>query len=88
GAVGVEFASVFHRFGCDTTIVELLDRIVPLEDAEVSKELARVFKKQGIKVETGVKLDKMEKSKTSVKVSGKNAKGESVSFEAEMLLVA
>src|SRR5215204_5691436 len=75
GAVGVEFASVYHRFGCDTTVVELLDRIVPIEDADVSKELARAFKKQGIKPETGIKLDKLEKNKKGVKVSGKNAKG-------------
>jgi dihydrolipoamide dehydrogenase len=88
GAVGVEFASVYARFGCDTTVVELLDRIVPIEDADVSKELARAFKKQGIRCETGIKLDKMEKSKKGVKVSGKNAKGADVSFEAEMLLVA
>ncbi len=88
GAVGVEFASVYARFGCETTVVELLDRIVPVEDADVSKELARSFKKQGIKTEKGIKLDKMEKGKKSVKVSGKNAKGEDVSFEAEMLLVA
>ena len=88
GAVGSEFASVYHRFGTETTLVELLDRIVPLEDAEVSKELQRAFKKQGIKVETGLKLDKMEKGKKSVKVSGKNAKGETVTLEAEMLLVA
>jgi dihydrolipoamide dehydrogenase len=88
GAVGVEFASVYHRFGCDTTVVELMDRIVPIEDADVSKELARAFKKQGIKTETGIKLDKLEKSKKGVKVSGKNGKGDAVSFEAEMLLVA
>lgn len=88
GAVGVEFASVYARFGCETTVIELLDRIVPIEDADVSKELARSFKKQGIKTETGIKLDKMEKSKKGVKVSGKNAKGDDVSFEAEMLLVA
>ena len=88
GAVGVEFASVYARFGCDTTVIELLDRIVPIEDADVSKELARSFKKQGIKTETGIKLDKMEKSKKGVKVSGKNAKGDDVSFEAEVLLVA
>src|SRR5205085_3745526 len=56
GAVGVEFASVYSRFGCDTTVVELLDRIVPLEDAEVSKELERSFKKRGIKCLTGVKM--------------------------------
>jgi dihydrolipoamide dehydrogenase len=88
GAVGVEFASVYHRFGCDTTVVELMDRIVPIEDADVSKELARSFKKSGIKCETGVKLDKLEKNKSGVKVSGKNAKGETISLEAEMLLVA
>ena len=88
GAVGSEFASVYHRFGTEVTLVELLDRIVPLEDAEVSKELQRAFKKQGIKVETGVKLDKLTKDKKGVKVSGKNGKGEDVTFEAEMLLVA
>ena len=88
GAVGVEFASVYARFGCDTTVVELLDRIVPLEDADVSKELLRSFKKQGIKCETGLKLDKLEKNKKGVKVSGKNGKGETITLEAEMLLVA
>lgn len=88
GAVGVEFASVYARFGCDTTVVELLDRIVPIEDADVSKELERSFKKRGIKCLTGVKLDKMEKGKKSVKVSGKDAKGGDVNLEAEMLLVA
>jgi len=88
GAVGVEFASVYSRFGCDTTIVELMDRIVPLEDAEVSKELERSFKKRGIKCMTGVKMDKLDKSKKSVKVSGKDAKGNAISLETEMLLVA
>ncbi len=88
GAVGVEFASVYARFGCETTVVELLDRIVPLEDAEVSKELARVFKKNGITCLTGVKMDKLEKTKKSVKVSGKDSKGKDISLEAEMLLVA
>jgi dihydrolipoamide dehydrogenase len=88
GAVGVEFASVFSRFGCETTIVELMNRIVPVEDEEVSKELARSFKKQKIKIETGVKLDKLTKSKSGVKATGKNDKGQDVSFEAEMFLVA
>ena len=88
GAVGVEFASVYARFGAETTVIELLDRIVPIEDADISKELARSFKKQGIRCETGIKLDKLEKNKKGIKVSGKNAKGDDVSFEAEMLLVA
>ena len=84
----VDPASVYARFGCDTTVVELLDRIVPLEDEEVSKELLRSFKKQGIKCEVGLKLDKLEKTKKGVKVSGKNAKGDTVTLEADMLLVA
>jgi dihydrolipoamide dehydrogenase len=88
GAVGVEFASVYSRFGCETTVIELLDRIVPVEDAEVSKELARAFKKRGIKIETGIKLDKLEKSKKGVKATGKDSKGKDVMYEAEMFLVA
>src|SRR6185503_7774153 len=48
GAVGVEFASVYSRFGAETTIVELLPRLVPLEDEEVSKELERSFRKRGV----------------------------------------
>jgi dihydrolipoamide dehydrogenase len=88
GAVGVEFASVYSRFGCETTVVELLDRIVPIEDADVSKELERSFKKRGIKVMTGTKMDKLEKSKKGIKVSGKDSKGNDVTLEAEMLLVA
>lgn len=88
GAVGVEFASVYARFGCETTVVEFMPRIVPVEDEEVSRELARAFKKRGIKVETGIKLEKLTKSKTGVKAAGKNDKGADVSFEAETFLVA
>ncbi|NNF00928.1 MAG: dihydrolipoyl dehydrogenase [Pyrinomonadaceae bacterium] len=88
GAVGVEFASVYARFGCETTVVELLDRIVPIEDADVSKQLERSFRKQKIKCMTGVKLDTMKKLKNSVKLSGKDSKGKDVALEAEMVLVA
>jgi dihydrolipoamide dehydrogenase len=88
GAVGVEFASVYARFGCDTTVVELMDRIVPIEDADVSKQLERSFKKQKIKVMTGVNLDTMEKLKTKVKLSGKDSRDKDVNLEAEMVLVA
>ena len=88
GAVGVEFASVYARFGCETTIIEFMPKIVPVEDDEVSKELARSFKKRGIKIETGINLEKVEKSKTGVKATGKNDKGAEVTFEAEMFLVA
>src|SRR6266508_165719 len=63
GAVGVEFASIFSRFGSDVTIVELLPRLVPVEDDAVSAELEKAFRKQGITSHTGAKV-------TSAKVSG------------------
>ena len=56
GAVGVEFASIFRRFGSDVTLVELLPRLVPIEDEAISAELERSFRKQGIKVMTGTKV--------------------------------
>jgi dihydrolipoamide dehydrogenase len=88
GAVGVEFASVYSRFGCETTIVELLPHLLPLEDEEVSVELEKAFRKRGLKYSVGTRLEKMEKTDAGVVVTGKNAKGEDVRLEAEMLLVA
>ncbi len=88
GAVGCEFASVYSRFGAETTIVELLPRLVPLEDEEVSKQLEQSFRKRKIKSQLGTKLEKVEKSDGGVVVTGKDAKGQDVKLEAEMLLVA
>ncbi|MBA3515448.1 MAG: dihydrolipoyl dehydrogenase [Pyrinomonadaceae bacterium] len=88
GAVGVEFASVYSRFGAETTIVELLPRLVPLEDEEVSKELEKSFRKRGLKSQVDTKLEKLERSDQGVVVTGKTSKGEAVKLEAEMLLVA
>jgi dihydrolipoamide dehydrogenase len=88
GAVGVEFASVYSRFGCETTLVELMPRLLPIEDEEVSKELEKSFRKRGIKSQVDTKLEKMEKTDTGVKLTGKTSKGEAVNLEAEMLLVA
>ena len=88
GAVGVEFASVYSRFGAETTLVELMPRLVPLEDEEVSKELEKSFRKRGIKSQVDTRLEKLEKTETGVRVTGKTAKGEAVNLEAEMLLVA
>ncbi len=88
GAVGTEFASVYSRFGSETTLVELMPRMMPLEDEEVSKEIERAFKKRKINVLTGTKLERMEKTANGVRVTGKDAKGGDVSLEAEMLLVA
>jgi dihydrolipoamide dehydrogenase len=88
GAVGVEFASVYSRFGCETTIVELMPRLLPLEDEEVSVELAKSFRKRGIKQQLDTKLEKLEKTATGIKLTGQTSKGESVTLEAAMLLVA
>jgi dihydrolipoamide dehydrogenase len=88
GAVGTEFASVYSRFGAETTLVELLPRIMPLEDEEISKELEKSFRKRGVKSLVGTKLEKVEKTDAGVRVTGKDSKGGDVSLEAEMLLVA
>lgn len=88
GAVGVEFASLYSRFGAETTLVELLPRLVPLEDEEVSKELEKSFRKRGIKAQVDTRLEKLERKEKSVVVMGKTSKGEDVKLEAEMLLVA
>ena len=60
GAVGVEFASIFNRFGTEVTILEMLPRMVPVEDEEISKELERVFRKQKIRVETSSKVENVQ----------------------------
>jgi dihydrolipoamide dehydrogenase len=88
GAVGVEFASIFRSFGAEVTVVEALPRIVPVEDEDVSKELARAFKKRGIDVHTGAKVEKIEKIKTGAKVSFVDSTGKAVVKEAEKVLIA
>ncbi len=88
GAVGVEFSSIFRSFGTDVTLVEFLPRIVPVEDEDISKELSRLFKKRGIDVNTGCKVEKIEKTNTGVKVSWTTANGKAQEKEAEKVLVA
>jgi dihydrolipoamide dehydrogenase len=88
GAVGVEFASCFHRFGSKVSIFEMLPRIVPVEDEEVSKELARVFKKQGIRVETGARVDNVENVGSGVRFQVTLADGKTEAVAADALLVA
>jgi dihydrolipoamide dehydrogenase len=88
GAVGVEFASVFKSFGADVTVLEALPRVVPVEDEEVSKELTRQYKKRGIEVNTGCKVEKIEKTKGGAKVSWVDGSGKPQSKEVEKVLVA
>jgi dihydrolipoamide dehydrogenase len=88
GAVGVEFSSIFRSFGTEVTLVEFLPRLMPPEDEEISKELTRVFKKRGIDINTGAKVEKIEKTGTGVKVTWTASNGTAVEKEAEKVLVA
>ncbi|HVZ83865.1 MAG TPA: dihydrolipoyl dehydrogenase [Terracidiphilus sp.] len=88
GAVGVEFASIFRSFGTEVTIVEFLPRLMPPEDEDISKELARLFKKRGIDINTGAKVEKIEKTGTGMKVTWTGANGKTMEKEAEKVLVA
>jgi dihydrolipoamide dehydrogenase len=88
GAVGVEFGSIFRSFGSEISIIEFLPRAVPNEDEEVSKELSRVFKKRGIDINVGAKVETVEKTKTGVKVTFTASDGKKVEKEAEKVLVA
>ncbi len=87
GAIGVEFAYVLHNYGVDVTIVEFLDRMVPLEDAEVSAELARRYRKLGIKVLTSTRVESIDDSGSSVRVTISSNKGQEV-LEADKVLQA
>ena len=88
GAVGVEFASIFRRFGSEVTIVELLPRLVPVEDEAVSAELEKSFRKQGIKVHTGARVSGAAVNGAGVDVSVQLADGTAATLRADYLLVA
>ncbi len=89
GAIGVEFAYVMTNFGVDVTIVEFLDRMVPTEDAEVSKELLKHYKKLGVKVMLSTKVESVEDTGSGVKVTVSPAGGgDSQVIEADRLLSA
>jgi dihydrolipoamide dehydrogenase len=75
GAIGVEFAFVLRNYGVQVTIVEFLDRVLPLEDEAVSKELAKAYRKLGVDVLTSTKVEKIDDSGGSVAVTVSNAKG-------------
>lgn len=87
GAVGVEFASIYASFGAKVTLVELLPRLIPLEDAALGAELEKAFAKRGIPSHTGTKVEKVEVGAKSVKLSATKG-GKPLALEAEALLVA
>lgn len=87
GAIGVEFAYFYHNMGTEVTIVEVMDRLVPVEDADISKELERAYKKAGIKVMTGSQVESVDTKGKTVKVNVKTKKGTEV-LEADQVLSA
>jgi dihydrolipoamide dehydrogenase len=88
GAVGVEFASIFRRFGSDVTVIELLPRITPSEDETISAELEKSFRKQGIKVLTGTRITRAAATDDRVEIEAVTQDRTSVSLAADVLLVA
>ena len=87
GAIGVEFSTIWSSYGVDVTIVEMLPRIVPMEDEEVSVELDKALKKRGIKILVGHKVESVEATENGVRVTVSTG-GESKVLEAEQALVA
>ena len=88
GAVGMEFASIFSRFGSKVTVVELLDRVLPLEDADVSAEVAKAFRRQGIAVHVATRAEDVKVAEGVVRCKAVTAGGETLDLEADKLLLA
>jgi dihydrolipoyl dehydrogenase len=88
GAVGVEFASIYRRYGSEVTVIELLPRLVPLEDEAVSAELEKSFRKQGIKCLTGTKVTRASAGESGVEIEAQDSSGAVQKLSAELLLVA
>jgi len=88
GAVGVEFASIFNRFGSDVTIVELLPRLVPVEDESISAELEKSFRKQGITAHTGARVTSATATADSVDIAIQLGDASTKRIRADYLLVA
>ena len=87
GAIGLEFASLWNGYGVEVTIVEMLPRIAPLEDEEVSKELTKEFRKRGINVLAGTRVEAIQTLKTKIKATVTGEAGQQV-LDAEQALVA
>lgn len=88
GAIGVEFAYVHANYGVEVTIVEFLDRLLPREDEEVSAELAKQYKKLGIKILTSTKVENIEETASGVRVTVTGKDGQQQTLEAERVLQA
>ncbi len=88
GAVGVEFASIYNTFGTQVTVLEMLPRVVPVEDEEVSAALDKTFRKKGIQIHTEAKVEKIEKTAKGVSVAFKDKDGKAQTLSADVILIA
>ncbi len=88
GAIGIEFASFYNALGAKVTVVEMLDRVLPVEDEEISKLAAKQFKKQGMEILTGAQVQSLDKSGKLAKASVKLKDGKTKEIEAERVVLA
>jgi dihydrolipoamide dehydrogenase len=88
GVIGVEFASIFRHFGSEVTIVEMLEHLIPMEDADASKELERAFKRRGIATHLGARATEVAESGDAVTLRFEGADGKQGEIEADLVLVA
>ena len=88
GVIGLELGQVYSRLGAKVTVIEYQDRIIPNMDSSLSKELAKVFKKSGVKVNTSHKVSSIERKGDSVFIIAENKKGESETFEGDYCLIS
>jgi dihydrolipoamide dehydrogenase len=88
GAIGMEFAHIFHSYGAEVTVVEMLPRVLPLEDEEVSQEVGKQFGRNGIKVKTGAKVEKVETDEAGVTITvSQNGKTETLKAEKALISI-
>ncbi|MHA6288613.1 dihydrolipoyl dehydrogenase [Maricaulis sp. CAU 1757] len=88
GAIGIEFASFYRTMGAEVTVVEMMDRVLPVEDAEISGLAAKAFKKQGMTLMTSAQVDKVDTSGKLARVTIKTANGKSETVEVEKVILA
>ncbi len=88
GAIGIEFASFYRTLGAEVTVVEVLPQILPAEDAEIAAFARKAFEKQGIKIFTGAKLNKLEKQPDKVRATFEDAKGAAQAIEVDRVISA
>ncbi len=88
GAIGIEFASFYRTLGADVTVVEVLDRVLPVEDEEISHFAAKAFTKQGMKLKTGTTVEKLEKGADNVTATLKAKDGKTETVTVDRVILA